>query len=67
MILMSYTTIKTVTSSTLPVNPGDGSIYFNTDIKKILVAHPDDWMELDYDQIYDTSSDSLPEPDSGNL
>lgn len=52
---MSYTTIKTVTSSTIPVNPGDGSIYFNTDTKKILVAHPTNWMEIDYDQIYDTS------------
>lgn len=52
---MSYTTIQTCTSSTIPENPNVGDILFNTDTKVLLVRHESGWKQKEYDLIHDTT------------
>ena len=56
---MSYTTIKTCTSSSIPVNPNVGDILFNTDTKSLIIKDELGWKEKAYDSTHNVSENSL--------
>ena len=56
---MSYTTITTCTSSSIPVNPSVGDILFNTDTKSLIIKEESGWREKTYDSTHNVSENSL--------